>query len=114
MSDRKHVITLGIGSSPGRMIWFITTGFESGFTVDTSVTFSIIVPQDDLSVTVPEEQIAAATFYTQEDRVIEDGELRVTENGEQRVTESIATTANVYALFVPMDDYSVTVTEETK
>jgi len=29
MADVKNIITLGIGSSPGKIMWFITMGLET-------------------------------------------------------------------------------------
>ena len=30
MADVKNIITLGIGANPGSLLWFMTSGLESG------------------------------------------------------------------------------------
>lgn len=29
MADRKNIVTLGLGASPGKLLWFLTSGLEA-------------------------------------------------------------------------------------
>ena len=56
MADVKNVVTLGIGASPGGLVWFITTGLESGAVVATPGTPVILtVPYENRTLDVPQE-----------------------------------------------------------
>jgi hypothetical protein len=33
VTDRKNIVTLGIGASPGKLMWFLTSGLETGAAV---------------------------------------------------------------------------------
>jgi hypothetical protein len=80
--------------------------------IDYSVTFTILIPPDDYSVTVPEEKTVNTAWYADVNLVDQNGDFLVDEAGNFLVI-NVATVENVYVIHVPQDDYSVIVPEET-
>jgi hypothetical protein len=71
----------------------------------------IIIPPDDLSLTVPEEQTEYASVYRPYYLTDNNGN-KLTDNSGNYLTAVFVTTENVYVLNVPPDDLSITVPEE--
>lgn len=75
------------------------------------VPIEIIVPPDDLSVTVPAEKTELATVYRQYNLTDHSGN-KLTDHSGNYLIITQGSSENVYVVNVPPDDLSVTVPEE--
>ena len=79
MTDRKNIITFGIGAGPGKVLWFITGGLEAGaaeVVVITNYGHPIALPGVIAPIQLPAMSLTAFTLL--EERAISDGDTRVT------------------------------------
>jgi hypothetical protein len=103
----SSIITLGLGGEG--LEPFILTGLYVGF--ETSVTYEVIIPPDDLSLNVPAEQTEYTTIYTTQYLTDHSGN-RLTDHSGNYLAVTTQAVENVYVLHVPPDDLSINVTEE--
>lgn len=100
MTDRKNIITLGIGAGPGKVLWFITGGLEGGaeVVVVTNYGHPIALPGVIAPIQLPAMSLTAFTLL--EERAISDGDTRVMSDGETRML--VDAYANLFYQIVPV------------
>jgi hypothetical protein len=74
-------------------------------------TYNLIIPPDDLSLTIPAEATEYTTWYNTINLVDQNGNQLVDQNGNELVI-TVASTENVYVVHIPPDDLSLVIPEE--
>ena len=114
MADVKNIVTLGIGASPGKVTWFITTGLEpdAEIALDSAYAIDVHAALQDLTVVVP----AIAQEYTEvfylDTLVDEAGDTLVDGDGNILMAERVELEM-AYVVHAALQDLTVVVPEET-
>lgn len=90
-------------------------GVSTPIVVDASVVFTVIVPPDDMSVTVPEEATVHIELRTEAYYLTDHSGNKLTDHSNNYLVATFLVEEETYAyeVHVPPDDMSVIVPEET-
>jgi hypothetical protein len=106
----RDFILLGLSGNSNSLEYFVLTGLESPI-IFVPPYIELIIPPDDLSLTVPFEAMEYADIYSTVNLVDQNGNQLVDQSGNELVA-TVTGAGNVFVLHVPPDDLSVTVPPE--